>query len=64
MKKFALEIKWGVIFTIVLLLWMVMEKLLGWHGKHIDKHAIYTNFFAILAILIYVLALLEKRKNI
>lgn len=63
MKKFAIEIKWGFIFALVLLLWMVMEKMLGWHSEHIDKQAIYTNFFAIPSIIVYVLALLDKRKN-
>lgn len=63
MKKFAIEIKWGVIFTIVSLLWMFMEKQLGWHDELIEKQAIYTNFFGIVAIVIYVLALLDKRKN-
>ena len=63
MKKLGIEIKWGFIFVIVSLLWMVLEKFLGLHDKYIDKHAIYTNFFAVLAILIYVLALLDKRKN-
>ncbi|MDT0606401.1 DUF4199 domain-containing protein [Croceitalea rosinachiae] len=63
MKKFATEIKWGIIFTIASLLWMVLEKALGWHDTHIDKHAIYTNFFAIIAIAIFVFALLEKRNK-
>lgn len=63
MKKLGIEIKWGIIFSIALLLWMVMEKTLGWHDVHLEKHAIYTNFFAIVAIIIYILALLDKRKN-
>lgn len=63
MKKIAIEIKWGIIFSIILLLWMQMEKLLGWHDELIEKHAIYTNFFALVAIVIYVVALLDKRKN-
>ncbi len=40
-----------------------MEKALGWHDVLLEKHAIYTNFFAIVAILIYVFALLDKRKK-
>ena len=40
-----------------------MEKLTGLHDVHIDQHAIYTNFVAIPAIIVYVLALLDKRKN-
>ncbi|MFV8226715.1 DUF4199 domain-containing protein [Christiangramia aquimixticola] len=63
MKKFVIEIKWGIIFSIVSLLWMFLEKGLGWHDELIDKHAIYTNFFALVAIAIYVLALLDKRQN-
>jgi hypothetical protein len=63
MKKFAIEIKWAIIFVVVALLWMVFEKSMGWHDAHIDMHATYTNFFAIPAIAIYVLALLEKRNK-
>ena len=63
MKRFAIEIKWGIIFTLVALLWMVMEKFLGWHDELIEKHFIYTNFFAIPAIAVYVFALLDKRKK-
>lgn len=63
MKKFAIEVKWGIIFSVVMLIWMVMEKMLGWHDEHIDKHTIYTNFFALPAIVVFVFALLDKRKN-
>ncbi|WP_298528065.1 DUF4199 domain-containing protein [uncultured Christiangramia sp.] len=63
MKRFAIEIKWGIIFSVVSLLWMYLEKSLGWHDELIAKHAIYTNFFGIVAIVIYVLALLDKRRN-
>lgn len=63
MKKFTTEIKWALLFTIVALLWMVLEKALGWHDEHIAKHAIYTNFFAVIAIALYVFALVEKRNK-
>lgn len=63
MKKYTTEIKWGLIFTIVALLWMVFERLMGWHGENIRQHATLTNLFAIPAILVYVLALLDKRKR-
>lgn len=63
MKKFGIEIKWGIIFTLVMLVWMTLEKLLGFHGKHIDKHFIVTNFFFIPAVLVFIFALLDKRKN-
>ena len=63
MKKYSIEIKWGIIFSLVSLAWMFLEKGLGWHDENIAQHAIYTNFFAIVAIVLYVLALLDKRKN-
>lgn len=58
-----IEVKWALIFVGATLLWMVLEKAVGLHGKHIDQHATYTNLFAIVAIALYVFALLDKRKN-
>jgi len=56
MAKYKIEVKWAVIFVIMSLLWMVLEKLTGLHDKHIDKQMIYTNFIAIPAIAVYVFA--------
>lgn len=63
MKKRLIEIKWGLIFVIMMLIWMYFEKAIGWHDEKIADHATYTNFVAIPAILVYVFALLEKRKK-
>lgn len=63
MKNIKIEIKWAIIFTLMMLLWMLLERLAGLHDKNIEYHAIVTNFVAIPAIAIYVLALLDKRKN-
>lgn len=63
MKNIKIEIIWALIFVGISLLWMFLEKLFGLHDEHIDQHAIYTNLFAIPAIGVYVLALLDKRKN-
>ncbi len=62
MKKITIELKWGIIFFIATLLWTVFEKSIGLHDERIDKHFILTNFFAIPAIIIYIVALLDKRK--
>ena len=61
--SYKLELKWGIIFTLALLLWIVFEKAMGWHSSKIEFHAIYTNLFAIVAIAIYVLALIDKRRK-
>lgn len=63
MKNFKIEIKWAIIFTLMGLFWMVLEKMFGLHDVNIAKHAIYTNFVAIPAIAVYVYALLDKKKN-
>jgi hypothetical protein len=64
MSKYLLEIRWAVIFTIVFLLWMVLERALGWHDELIDRHATYTNLFAIPAILLFAFALRDKRRQL
>jgi hypothetical protein len=63
MKKVSTEIKWALIFILMTLVWMILERAVGLHDVHIDKHMIYTNFIAIPAIGVYVLALLEKRRK-
>lgn len=63
MRKFAFEIKWGIIFTLCSLAWVAFEKNMGWHDELIAKHATNTLWFAIVAILVYVVALLDKKKN-
>ncbi|MCF4102101.1 DUF4199 domain-containing protein [Gillisia sp. M10.2A] len=63
MKNFKIEIKWGLLFVLAGLLWMLFEKSMGWHDALIADHAWYTNLFAFVAILIYVLALKDKKKN-
>ncbi len=63
MNTVKIEIKWALIFSIVGLLWMVLEKALGWHDEHIDQHMYLTNLFAIPAIVMMVMALKDKKKN-
>ncbi|MBX2923379.1 MAG: DUF4199 domain-containing protein [Chitinophagaceae bacterium] len=63
MKKYRIEIKWAVIFIIMSLLWMLLEKLSGLHSTHIDKHMYLTNLYAIPAVIVMVLALKDKKKN-
>ena len=63
MKTIKIEIKWGILFILIGLIWMVFEKVMGWHDVHIDKHATYSMLIAPIAIAVYVLALVDKRKN-
>lgn len=63
MQNIKIEIKWALIFILMTLVWMLLEKLAGLHSTHIDKHAIITNLIAIPAVGIYLFALLEKRNR-
>lgn len=63
LRRYLLEICWALVFVLAMLLWMLLERTLGLHSTHIDVHPLYTNFFAIIAIAIYVLALRHKRER-
>lgn len=63
MSRFRIEIKWAVIFSLAMILWMLGEKYFGLHDERIAEHSFYTSFFGIIAIGIYLLALYDKRKN-
>ena len=62
MRNFAIEIKWAIIFTILYIVWMLGEKAVGLHDVYINK-PFYSYRFAIPAIVVYVLALSEKKKK-
>lgn len=62
MKNFAFEIKWAFIFTAVLLLWMVVERVAGLHDQYIHLHSIYSNLFIVVASAVYVFAFKAKKK--
>lgn len=55
--------KWAFLFILAQMLWMLLERLVGLHDVYIEKHATYTLFFGLVAILIYVFAILDKRKT-
>ncbi|OIN01865.1 hypothetical protein BFR57_07355 [Idiomarina sp. MD25a] len=58
------ELKWGIIFSIAMLLWLTVERLTGLHHQNIEYHFFLTNIFAIIAIAIYVLALRDKKQSL
>lgn len=63
MKNFSIELKWGVIFIISGILWVWLEAIFGLHDVYIAQHPLYTNFFGIIAVVIYILALREKKQK-
>ena len=63
MKKFKIEFKWAIVFVAAQLVWMYLEKAVGLHDERIAEQLIYTNLFGIVAIVVYVLALRDKKRH-
>ena len=63
MYKYNREVKWGIIFSIISMGWMLFERYMGWHSHKIDQHETMTMLFMIPAIATYVLALLDIRSD-
>ena len=63
MKKYKIEIKWALIHAAMFLVWMILEKLLGFHSVKLDQQQFVAPLILIPSIIIYILALLDKRKN-
>jgi len=53
MNKFSIEIKWAIIFIVMTLAWMLLERFTGLSSTHIDKHAIVTNFLGIPVLIVF-----------
>ncbi len=63
MKKYRVEIKWAFIHSAIFLLWMIIEKISGLHDKHLDKQQFVTTLILIPSIIIYVLAIKDKKRS-
>ena len=63
MKSIALELKWALIFVVAGLAWTGLERLVGLHSTHLAWHPVVTNFFIVVAVLVYFLALRAKRET-
>jgi hypothetical protein len=60
MKSFKTEIKWAILFSLLNIMWLFMEKKLGWHDKNIAQHSVYTMLIIIPTFVFYFLAIREK----
>lgn len=63
MKNCKIEIKWAVIFTIMTFAWSVIGKLLGFHDNGIANNLLFNTLIIIPSIVIYILAIREKRTS-
>lgn len=63
MSNYKIEIKWAFVFIATLLIWSLLEKVLGFHDERIGQHPIVSMFFMFPAVIIYIFALKEKKKK-
>jgi hypothetical protein len=63
MKTYKIEIKWAFISAAMFLLWMVMEKLMSLHDEHLAQQQYITTLILVPSIIVYVLAIRDKKKN-
>lgn len=63
MRKFAIEIKYALIFTLVMLAWSIGEKEMGFHDEKIAHYLMASWASGPVAFLIYFLSIREKKKE-
>ncbi|SFU61719.1 Protein of unknown function [Pustulibacterium marinum] len=61
--KFKTEIKWGILFSIISILWLLLLVTLGYTSEKIEQFPTVDSLFFIIAILIYVMAFRDKRQK-
>lgn len=61
MKKIQHELWWGIYFTMMMIVWMCIEKMGGFHDQNIHLHAVFTNLVMFPSIAMFVLAIRKKR---
>ncbi|WP_188363012.1 DUF4199 domain-containing protein [Flavobacterium orientale] len=63
MKKFTIEIKWAIVFTLAVIAWAILEKTLGYYDQKIASHASFSFLFALVAFALYFFAIYDKKKH-
>ena len=63
MKKYSIEIKWAGIYSLMTLLWMVIEKEVGLNDEYINKQDYAKTLMFLPIIAVYIFALRDKRTN-
>lgn len=63
MKKFAIEIKWGIRYAFLWILWLFIEKSSGYYESKISDYTLYSMLFTFVTIFVYYVAIKEKKKD-
>lgn len=62
MEKYRIEIKWALIFGAIYLIWMIIEKQLGFHSEKALQEPLFNLIFIPISFILFFLALREKKK--
>lgn len=60
--KYKTESKWSAILFFTTILWMVFEKMMGWHAEKIAEHANFSIIYDGVFISVFVFAFWDKRR--
>ena len=63
MKKFAIEIKWGIRYAFLWILWLFIEKSTGYYEAKIADYVWYSLLFTFVTIFVYYVAIKEKKND-
>ncbi|SIO01721.1 DUF4199 domain-containing protein [Chitinophaga niabensis] len=63
MNKYKTEVKWALIFSAMAIAWAFIGKLSGMTDSRIDKLQLFNSLVLIPGFIIYLLALLDKKKQ-
>lgn len=64
MRKYNIELKWAIIYCVMYLVWMTVEWATGLHSDNLENQQMVTTFILVPSLLIYILALRDKRKSV
>src|SRR5699024_1823475 len=64
MKNYRIELRWAILFSFILMIWMTIEnKFLGWHHKDFIGDQYRLHFFVILPIIYSIIYYIEIRNK-
>jgi hypothetical protein len=64
LKKFAIELRWALIFSLMYLVWMLTERLAGFHDIRLDQQSMVGPLILIPSIIIYGLMLRDRKRSL
>jgi len=61
--QYRIEMKWGVIFSVISLVWALIGKAFAFDSDRIEYNQVFNSLILIPAVVVYYLAAIDKRNN-